>query len=119
MDYKNIISEIIGDKNIVDIWVSLKPKVYYKNNKPFGLITTYNSEDGYKYLATACIDVNYNFTIGMIRDIIRYYKKEPICLVSNTKNRHKIIIKALNTRFKFTHKTTGNTLFSFGDNHNV
>lgn len=118
MDYKNIISEIVGDK-YVDDWLKLEPKVYYKDNKPYGLMSITDNQDGYKYIATTCIDVNYNFTIGMIRDIIHHYNQSPICLISGTKYRHSILIEALDSKFNFRYETVGDILFAFGENHNV
>jgi len=118
MNYKNIISEIVGDK-YVDVWLKLKPKVYYKNNKPYGLMVVSDGPDGYRSIATTCINVNYNFTIGMIRDIIYHYNESPICLISGTKDRHSTLVKALDSRFNFRYETVGDILFAFGENHNV
>jgi len=111
MDYENIIAEIVGEE-YKNYWFTLKPKIYYKDNEPFGLIGS-KELHGITYLATTAINTDYDFTIGMIRDIINFYNKGEICLLSGTKDRENNIRKGL-SRFKFRFEYNNDILYAYG-----
>ena len=36
---KDIITEIVGEE-LAESWLLLKPKIYYKDDKPYGMVAT-------------------------------------------------------------------------------
>ena len=111
MDYETEILYIAGEE-YGSQWVEIQPKVYYKDGEPYGLIGTVVG-DSITYIASTARNVDDDFTIGMIRDIIRYYNSGKICLISGTLSRQDLIRRGL-SRFDFEFKQDGNKMYAYG-----
>lgn len=93
-------------------WAEMRPKVYYKNNKPYGMMAT-NIIDNIVYIAATTENIDDTFTLSMIKDIIMMYKQNKICLVIDTESKQKLIRRAL-SRYKFTHEIKDGIMYSKG-----
>ena len=99
------IKEIVGEDNYRD-WVMLQPKVFYKNNKPYGLIAEI---DG--LVASTTKDPTLHFTIEMLQYLYAINAHKDITLITDNPDYFEHIKALLQPRgFKFTIKD--NILFS-------
>lgn len=113
---KNIIAEIVGDKH-ADHWFDLEPTIYYKDDKPFGLMAFIdNPADFTRYIAATVKNIDQNFTISMLKDIIIQYEARPICLITDVASKQELIRRVL-SRYDFEFHYKDNVMFSYGVNH--
>lgn len=111
MDYKSIIAQVVGNVHVND-WFKLEPKVYYKDDKPYGLIADID-KDGIKYLSCTVSNPENAFTVGMIRDIVQHYNNGMICLITDDDDYQDLIRRSLR-RYNFEFFVNDGVLFSYG-----
>lgn len=102
---------LIVDECDVDSWVSLSPKIYYKDSKPYGLIGC-RCIDGVVYIASTVVSPDKPFTKSMIKEIIRLYNNYKICLITDDKDYHEHMIKSL-SRYEFRYEVVDGVLYSY------
>lgn len=110
MDYVDSISYVVGEEYL-DSWLLLSPDVYYKFDKPYGLIATVRV-GSITYVASTAID-NGSFTKSMIAEIIRLYKSRRICLITSEESAQGMIRRYL-SRYDFNFKVVDSVLYSYG-----
>ena len=104
------IVSIVG-KDLMPDWICLCPKVYYMGNKPYGLLAKLVKDD-IIYIASTTISPSEPFTVGMLRDIIKVYKTDNICLITDDEDYQDKIMDTL-SRYEFTFEfNENNVLFS-------
>ena len=106
MDYSTEIEFIVG-KELLDSWITLKPTVYYKDSKPFGLIALVNDY----YIVSTVSEPTLNFTIAMIKEIKRLYNTQAICLITDDDEYQDLIARSL-SRYEFEFETIDKVLYS-------
>ena len=71
---------ILNGDDSYEHWISLNPTVYYKDNKPYGLIALVEY-DGILHIASTVYGVHNKFTLGMYKDIIKLNNTQKICIL--------------------------------------
>lgn len=94
-------------------WVELSPKKYYKDGKLYGLVGTIRGKDDVLYIASMTVSIEEPFTKSMLRDIIKLYKKNTICLITDVKEKQELIRDTLK-RYNFTYSYKNNIMYSKG-----
>ena len=114
MNYKSEILYIVGDE-VLESWLQIIPEVFYKDGKPYGLVGSTRGRDGCLYVAATVTDVDSPFTIGMIREIIRLYKNNEICLITDVESKQDLIRRSLD-RYEFSYEVKDGILYSRSKN---
>lgn len=73
------LASIVGDE-YEPYWAMLMPTLYYRDGKPHGTIAVHRDGNMNVVYSMAKDD---EFTIGMLRDIIKLYNEDSICLVTD------------------------------------
>ena len=113
MNYKQEIQTVVG-KELVDDWLALKPKVYYKDSEPYGVIgihTILETPD-LLYIFCGAINADAPFTRAMLRDIIHFYTHNSVCLLSEHRPAWGLLKKALG-RYGFVFKEDNDILYAY------
>ncbi len=109
----NEIEYIVGSINS-PYWNELNPKIYYKNDLPFGLIATKYSEiDDILYLGCTTSHPDTPFSKAMLYDILSMYNKQNICLMTDHIPSQAKIASLLTKRYGFTVEYIGDVLYSY------
>jgi len=103
----------IYDNESLPHWLEIKPKVYYRDGLPYGLVgTVYNDPDDTNYIASCTSKSELPFTKGMIRDIITLIKTQNICLITDDvyyQEQIRSVLSRYNLRFEYIN----GVMFSF------
>ena len=87
-------------------WIQLKPKVFYKDGLPYGLVAVKGN-----YIASTVTDPSLPFTRGMIRYINEINKQQDIKLVTDDK-RYYYKIKDFLSKHNFEFEYRDNFMIS-------
>lgn len=74
------IAMVVGEE-AEHLWMTLKTKIYYKDSKPYGILGL-AIEDTMIVIYSMAIN-NGDFTVAMIRDIIKLYNDYNITLITD------------------------------------
>lgn len=91
------LAQVVGEE-YEPYWAMLMPELYYKDGSPHGVIGIHR--EGYMAMVYSMAK-NDEFTVGMLRDIIRLYNRENICLITDVESEFDKIKKVL-SRYNFT-----------------
>lgn len=82
MNYSEQIEYVLDsdDKTLADYWIELKPKVYFIDGEPVGLVAISDAND-IKYISSATKDKYEPFTFSMLRDILSLHKVSSVCII--------------------------------------
>ena len=108
--YEEDILSITGEEAYF-YWSELKPKIYYLNGEPYGLIGIGTSIDGVTIVASTTLYPELPFTVGMLRDIIKVYNESSILLITDYEPAQEVIRKVLD-KYNFTYEYKDNVMYS-------
>ena len=113
MNYKQEIQTVVG-KELVDDWLALKPKVYYKDGEPHGVIGVHTIPEtpDLLYLFCGAITPDSPFTRAMLRDIIHFINSDSVCLLSEHRPAWVRLKKVLG-RYGFIFKEECDILYAY------
>jgi hypothetical protein len=94
------------------MWVESNPKRYYKEGQIYGLISTFEGEDGILYVAGMVEHIDASFTKDMIKDIILLGKTRIICLITDVESKHELLYKAL-TKWRTSVEYKNGNMYTF------
>ena len=106
----DIITQIVDDVN-VEGWVKLQPKVYYKDDKPYGLLATVQV-DSVTVVASTVTNPDLPFTIGMLRDIKKLNANGKICLITDVESKQELIRNTLD-KYGFRYEYRDGAMLSY------
>jgi len=109
---KDIVAQIVGDE-YVDSWLSLNPKVYYKDNQPYGLVSMIEV-NGVVYVASTAKNIEDMFTIGMLRDFVKVAKLKEVCVITDVPSKFEHIQKFFDKIGSFRYTFKDGILYSQG-----
>jgi len=92
------LASIVGDE-YEPYWAMLMPTLYYRDSSPHGVVGVHR--DGGMNVVYSMSKDN-EFTVGMLRDIIKLYNEDSICLVTDYEASFNNIKKVL-SRYNFTY----------------
>ena len=98
MSYEEELESIVGEDNIHG-WIVLNPTVYYKNGKPYGLISEFECND--ETIILSCAKENGYFSLSMLKRIFEIYNSRDIVIVTDDVDSQDKIKEVL-TKYGFT-----------------
>ena len=105
------IRHIVKEDKFINDWVQLNPKVFFKNDKPYGLIAHYFSNDTF-YIASTTSEPSQPFTKEMIKWIMMLNNLNDIVIITDLPEYFDKIRKLLETR-GFTITVEDGVMYSF------
>ena len=91
---------------VLEDWIAVKPKVFYKNNKPYGLIGEVNG-----LVASTTSEPSLPFTIEMLQYLYKINEKKAITLITDDPDYFDHIMSLLQHR-GFEFEVKDNILYS-------
>ena len=108
-----IILGIRGDEEIFDSWAHIAPKVFYRGDRPYGLIADMPISNGNEIMVAAMARDNGDFTPAMIAWLVRLNRDNDITLITDDREAQPRI-RALLGRHGFTFTYDGeDNLYSY------
>ena len=105
------IEKVVGAEKAKE-WETIKPRIYYKQKNPYGLIGIVN-HNGVDYIASTTRSVGDSFSIEMIRFIRdRITSDDKVCLITDDRGSISKIRRLL-CRYGMWFREENNILYSY------
>ena len=111
MNDLEMIESIVGEH--APSWLTLSPKIYYKDGQPYGLVGT-REVDGITYIGATSPSPEMNFTGAMLRDVLRMIRSKNVCIITDTAEYVKSMRSTLD-RYNMRHVMVDGMLYSYND----
>lgn len=109
---EEIITQIVG-QHFAKEWIELNPKIYYKDEEPYGLVAMFEV-DGVIYIASTVTHEDMPFTIGMIRDWVKVAKVKETCIITDVPSKFVQVKGFFDKIGGFSYTFKNNVMFTQG-----